>query len=126
LQSSRARFALRGPRHARCRLPQLEVLVIPTAAAWYSLLSLREIFLQISTCSRARVTAEAGGSGLGKPLKIIGKPVRDRIPIGLAAIGPKMLLSPPKSSTSGCSIPRSRTRLRARLACRHRAPRSGT
>jgi F420-dependent oxidoreductase-like protein len=32
---------------------------------------------------------DAGGSGLGKPLKIIGKPVRDRIPMGLAAIGPK-------------------------------------
>ncbi len=32
---------------------------------------------------------DAGGSGLGKPLKIIGKPVRDRIPMGLAAIGPR-------------------------------------
>lgn len=29
-----------------------------------------------------------GGSGLGKPLKIIGKPIRDRIPMLLAAIGP--------------------------------------
>ncbi|WP_235683313.1 LLM class F420-dependent oxidoreductase [Mycolicibacterium fluoranthenivorans] len=31
----------------------------------------------------------SGGSGLGKPLKIIGTPVRDRIPMSLAAIGPK-------------------------------------
>nr|MDT0663713.1 LLM class F420-dependent oxidoreductase [Micromonospora sp. DSM 115978] len=29
------------------------------------------------------------GTGLGKPLKIINKPVRERIPIFLAAIGPK-------------------------------------
>jgi F420-dependent oxidoreductase-like protein len=29
------------------------------------------------------------GTGLGKPLKIINHPVRDRIPIVLAAIGPK-------------------------------------
>lgn len=33
--------------------------------------------------------AEGGGSGLGKPLKIIGKPVRSRIPMALAAIGPR-------------------------------------
>lgn len=33
--------------------------------------------------------SEAGGSGLGKPLKIIGTPTRDRIPMGLAAIGTK-------------------------------------
>ncbi|MBB3752115.1 F420-dependent oxidoreductase-like protein [Mycolicibacterium sp. BK634] len=33
--------------------------------------------------------ADAGGSGLGKPLKIIGRPVRDRIPMALAAIGPR-------------------------------------
>lgn len=32
---------------------------------------------------------EDGGSGLGKPLKIIGNPVRDRIPMLLAAIGPR-------------------------------------
>jgi F420-dependent oxidoreductase-like protein len=30
-----------------------------------------------------------GGTGLGKPLKLINHPVRERIPIGLAAIGPK-------------------------------------
>ncbi|MFF3664744.1 LLM class F420-dependent oxidoreductase [Microtetraspora malaysiensis] len=30
-----------------------------------------------------------GGTGLGKPLKLINHPVRDRIPIVLAAIGPK-------------------------------------
>ena len=35
------------------------------------------------------LTAERGGSGLGKPLKIINHPVRDRIPIVLAALGPK-------------------------------------
>jgi F420-dependent oxidoreductase-like protein len=30
-----------------------------------------------------------GGTGLGKPLKLINHPVRERIPISLAAIGPK-------------------------------------
>ena len=30
-----------------------------------------------------------GGTGLGKPLKLINTPVRDRIPIHLAAIGPR-------------------------------------
>jgi len=30
-----------------------------------------------------------GGTGLGKPLKLINHPVREAIPIGLAAIGPK-------------------------------------
>jgi len=29
------------------------------------------------------------GTGLGKPLKIIGRPVRDRIPIHIASLGPK-------------------------------------
>jgi F420-dependent oxidoreductase-like protein len=33
--------------------------------------------------------AGAGGTGLGKPLKLINQPVRERIPIALAAIGPK-------------------------------------
>jgi F420-dependent oxidoreductase-like protein len=33
--------------------------------------------------------AEGRGTGLGKPLKIIGQPVRDRIPIFVAALGPK-------------------------------------
>ena len=33
--------------------------------------------------------AEHGGSGLGKALKIINHPVRERIPMLLAAIGPK-------------------------------------
>ena len=33
--------------------------------------------------------AEHGGTGLGKPLKLINHPVRDRIPIVLAALGPK-------------------------------------
>ena len=32
---------------------------------------------------------EDRGSGLGKPLKLINKPVRERIPITIAAIGPK-------------------------------------
>jgi F420-dependent oxidoreductase-like protein len=30
-----------------------------------------------------------GGTGLGKPLKLINRPVRERIPVALAAIGPK-------------------------------------
>ena len=33
--------------------------------------------------------AEGQGTGLGKPLKIINKPVRERVPIFVAAIGPK-------------------------------------
>ncbi len=33
--------------------------------------------------------AQAGGTGLGKPLKLINHPVRERIPIVIAAIGPK-------------------------------------
>ena len=32
---------------------------------------------------------EHGGSGLGKPLKLINQPVRERVPVMLAAIGPK-------------------------------------
>lgn len=35
------------------------------------------------------LTKEHGGSGLGKPLKMINHPVRERIPMLLAAIGPK-------------------------------------
>ncbi|MCA0146744.1 LLM class F420-dependent oxidoreductase [Blastococcus sp. LR1] len=35
------------------------------------------------------LTPERGGSGLGKPLKLINSPVRERIPMVLAAIGPK-------------------------------------
>lgn len=35
------------------------------------------------------LTVEAGGTGLGKPLKLINKPLRSRIPIVLAALGPK-------------------------------------
>lgn len=35
------------------------------------------------------LTKDDGGSGLGKPLKIINKPVRSRIPISIAALGPK-------------------------------------
>jgi F420-dependent oxidoreductase-like protein len=35
------------------------------------------------------LTKEDGGSGLGKPLKLINHPVRDRIPIAVAALGPK-------------------------------------
>src|SRR5260370_24974501 len=30
-----------------------------------------------------------GGTGLGKPLKLINQPVRERIPVVLAALGPK-------------------------------------
>jgi F420-dependent oxidoreductase-like protein len=35
------------------------------------------------------LSKERGGSGLGKPLKLINHPVRSRIPIVLAALGPK-------------------------------------
>jgi F420-dependent oxidoreductase-like protein len=35
------------------------------------------------------LTKEHGGSGLGKPLKLINHPVRSRIPIAVAALGPK-------------------------------------
>ncbi|MCL3818726.1 LLM class F420-dependent oxidoreductase [Aeromicrobium wangtongii] len=35
------------------------------------------------------LTKEDGGSGLGKPLRLINHPVRDRIPMVLAALGPK-------------------------------------
>ncbi|MGZ8176993.1 LLM class F420-dependent oxidoreductase [Williamsia sp. SKLECPSW1] len=35
------------------------------------------------------LTAEDGGTGLGKALKLINHPVRERIPMALAAIGPK-------------------------------------
>jgi F420-dependent oxidoreductase-like protein len=35
------------------------------------------------------IPLEAGGTGLGKPLKLINYPVRERIPIMVAALGPK-------------------------------------
>jgi len=35
------------------------------------------------------LTAESGGSGLGKPLKLINTPLRERIPIMIAAMGPR-------------------------------------
>ncbi|MCW2866657.1 MAG: class F420-dependent oxidoreductase [Marmoricola sp.] len=35
------------------------------------------------------LTVDQGGTGLGKPLKLINHPVRDRIPMMLAALGPK-------------------------------------
>jgi F420-dependent oxidoreductase-like protein len=35
------------------------------------------------------LTAEHGGTGLGKPLRMINHPVRDSIPVVLAALGPK-------------------------------------
>lgn len=38
---------------------------------------------------RIPLTKEDGGSGLGKALKLINHPVRDRIPISVAALGPK-------------------------------------
>ena len=38
---------------------------------------------------RIPMTKEAGGSGLGKPLKLINHPIRPRIPISVAALGPK-------------------------------------
>lgn len=41
--------------------------------------------------SRVRIplAADDGGTGLGKPLKLINTPVRERIPIMVAAMGPK-------------------------------------
>jgi F420-dependent oxidoreductase-like protein len=38
---------------------------------------------------KAPLRAEDGGSGLGKPLKLINHPVRERVPMLLAALGPK-------------------------------------
>jgi F420-dependent oxidoreductase-like protein len=35
------------------------------------------------------LSEDAGGSGLGKPLRLMNRPLRDRIPMLLAAIGPK-------------------------------------
>ena len=35
------------------------------------------------------LTPERGGSGLGKPLKLINHPVRERVPLMLAALGPR-------------------------------------
>ncbi|HVK29490.1 MAG TPA: LLM class flavin-dependent oxidoreductase, partial [Nocardioides sp.] len=35
------------------------------------------------------LTKDDGGSGLGKPLKLINHPVRSEIPISVAALGPK-------------------------------------
>src|SRR5690606_3493008 len=35
------------------------------------------------------LSPERGGSGLGKPLKLINHPVRQQIPLMLAALGPK-------------------------------------
>ena len=35
------------------------------------------------------LTPERGGSGLGKPLKLINRPARPRIPISIAALGPQ-------------------------------------
>ena len=35
------------------------------------------------------LTAEGGGTGLGKPLKLINHPVRSEIPISIAALGPR-------------------------------------
>jgi F420-dependent oxidoreductase-like protein len=35
------------------------------------------------------LTRDRGGSGLGKPLKLINHPVRERIPMTLAALGPR-------------------------------------
>lgn len=37
----------------------------------------------------APITSEHGGTGMGRPLKLINRPVRERIPILLAAMGPR-------------------------------------
>ncbi len=48
----------------------------------------REVVVHEGESYRIPLPAEKG-TGLGKPLKIIGRPVRDRIPIYLATLGPK-------------------------------------
>ena len=50
------------------------------------------------------------GTGLGKPLKLINHPVRDRIPIVIAALGPKTSPSRPSSPRAGSPSSTSRRR----------------
>ncbi|MEU6609269.1 LLM class F420-dependent oxidoreductase [Streptomyces shenzhenensis] len=49
----------------------------------------RELLTHRGPHYRIPLTAEDGGSGLGKPLKLIDPPVRERIPVSLAAMGPR-------------------------------------
>jgi F420-dependent oxidoreductase-like protein len=49
----------------------------------------REPVVHEGTHYQLPLSTERGGSGLGKPLKLINHPVRDRIPMVLAALGPK-------------------------------------
>jgi F420-dependent oxidoreductase-like protein len=44
---------------------------------------------EVSYAGRAYQLPAVGGTGLGKPLKMIDTPVRERIPIQVAALGPK-------------------------------------
>ncbi|AXI76207.1 LLM class F420-dependent oxidoreductase [Peterkaempfera bronchialis] len=49
----------------------------------------REPVVHEGTHYRLPLDREHGGSGVGKPLKLINHPVRERIPMILAALGPK-------------------------------------
>ncbi len=49
----------------------------------------RELVVHAGTHYTIPLDAAHGGSGLGKPLKLINEPVRRRIPIAVAALGPK-------------------------------------
>ena len=53
------------------------------------------------------------GTGLGKPLKLINHPVRERIPIMVASVGPKKCRSPPswpRAGSRSSTCPRRRGR----------------
>ena len=49
----------------------------------------REVVEFVGDTVRVPITKEDGGTGLGKPLKLINKPDRSNVPIYLAAIGDK-------------------------------------
>ena len=44
-----------------------------------------------STTARSSSCRSSGGSGLGKPLKLLARPVQERIPIYLGSMGPKAI-----------------------------------
>jgi F420-dependent oxidoreductase-like protein len=49
----------------------------------------RELVVHDGTHFQLPLTKQRGGTGLGKPLKLINTPVRARIPLVLAALGPR-------------------------------------